>query len=312
MKMLVTGANGFVGSHLLYLLSQKNVEVIAVVRDQHSDVDFIASLPNVRLVYCDMDEIDRLPELVADREVDCCIHLAWAGTTGSSRGDYELQIRNVQNTMRLCEVLPVMQIRRFVGIGTLAEKDVGYYVPMDGASPNLVSNYGIAKLAAHYMTKALCTHLKIEHIWCQLSNSYGVGNETGNFVNFAAKLMLTGGRPAFTAGNQMYDFVNIVDVAKGIYLAALKGKTNRAYFIGSGSQRPLKEYIMAIRDAVDPGMELYLGEVPFNGVCLPDHEFDCSKLTRDTGYQADVSFETGIQETVRWLKESVKKSNGKD
>ena len=295
MKALVTGACGFVGRHLVKVLAENNVDVVAL--DRNAD----ESLP-ARMVQCELDNINRLPRLVQDRDIDCCIHLAWEGATGNLRGDTDIQLKNVKRTMDLCSVLPEMGINRFIGIGTLAEKDVNHYIPTDGATPNKVSCYGVAKLTAHYLSKVVCTQNGIDHIWCQLSNIYGVGDSSNNFVNFASKLMLTGGRLSFTAGEQMYDFVYITDIANAIYLAAKSAKKNTSYYVGSGHQQKLKYFIAQIRDAIDPSLQLHLGEVPFNGVALPDEEFECTKLFEDTGYRAKVSFEAGILKTVAWLK----------
>ena len=299
MTIMVTGAFGFVGKNLLKTLSDNNCKVIAV--DQAVDNRF-PSMQGVKIIQCNLDECERLPLLIEEKNIDCCIHLAWQGANGDQRGNAEMQWMNVRRTINLCKVLPRLGVKRFVGIGTLAEKDADYYIPMDGGMPNSVSCYGAAKLAAQYMSKIVCTQLKIEHIWCQLSNLYGVGDSTANFVNFASKLMLTGQRAAFTAGEQMYDFVYITDIVNGIYKAAKDGKTNTAYYVGSGRPKRLKEYITMIRDAIDPNIPLYFGEITFRGVCLPDKEFDCSKLICDTGYRAEVTFEEGIQKTVSWLK----------
>ena len=302
MKIMVTGASGFVGKHLLRALRDSSCYVIAVNREVD---ERLFSMQDVKIIQCDLDECERLPHLIAEKDIDCCIHLAWQGANGDQRGNAEMQWMNVRRTINLCKVLPQLGVKRFIGIGTLAEKDVSYYVPVDGGMPNPVASYGVAKLAAHYMSKIVCTQLKIEHIWCQLSNLYGVGDCSTNFVNFASKRMLTGQRASFTSGEQMYDFVYITDIVKGICKAAKDGKTNTTYYIGSGQPRRLKEFITVIRDTIDPSIPLYLGEVPFHGVCLPDEEFDCSKLVRDTGYHAEVTFEVGIQKTVASLKQEL-------
>jgi nucleoside-diphosphate-sugar epimerase len=193
-------------------------------------------------------------------------------------------------------------IKRFVGIGTLAEKDIMNYLTEDGAHPTDVSTYGIAKITAHYMMKTQCAKAGVEYIWCCLSNTYGVGNTTNNFVNMACKKMLNGERAAFTSGEQPYDFVYITDVAKALVIAGAQGKADTDYFIGSSQPRKLKDYIITIRDTIDPEIPLYLGEVPFLGIPLPPDALDAAKLTSDTGFKAGVPFETGIRDTVAWLK----------
>ena len=301
-KVIVTGANGFIGSSLLSYLSEQGIQVYAVIKDEQENIDNIKNLNGVKIIYCDLDNIDKLPELITDKDIDTCIHLAWAGSFGDARADYEMQLLNSKYALDMVTVASEMGISRFVGAGTLAEKDVLNYHMDDGATPNAVSIYGIAKLNTQLMTKALCTKLGIEHIWCYLSNTYGVGNTTNNFVNMALRKILNGERAAFTAGTQTYDFVYITDTVRAIYFAARSGKANTGYYLGSGSERQLKEYIEIIRDAIDPDYPLYLGEIPFNGKSLSAEEYSVEKLAKDTGYKALIPFEKGIKLTIDWLK----------
>lgn len=301
-KVLITGANGFIGTALVKELSSNGYKLIAIVKNEEENVDSIKDISGVDIHYCDLSHIEQLPNIVIDRDIDTCIHLAWIGSFGESRADYSLQLENVKYSMNLINALSKMKIKRFVAAGTLAERDVINYHPTDGATPNAVSMYGIAKVTAHYMTKTECTKRDIEHIWCYLSNTYGVGNTTNNFINMASNKMLNKERPSFTLGLQTYDFVYITDTVRAIMFAAEKGKKNTAYYLGSTKERKLSEYILAIRDAIDPSIEVFLGEIPFNGNSLPESEYDTSKLVIDTGYEPKVSFEQGIKKTIAWLK----------
>lgn len=303
-NVIVTGANGFVGTALLKELSKREVAILAVVRNENSQICHIKDIPGVTIVPCDMDDIHHLPDIIPQRGFDACFHLAWEGSYGAARADHAMQLRNVRQTLDMIDVASVLEVRRFIGIGTLAEKDISHYLPCDGATPAAVSIYGIAKLTAHYMTKAQCTKHGMEYVWCSLSNTYGVGNTTNNFVNMASKKMLQGERAAFTAGEQMYDFLYITDAAKGLADAAAHGRPNTDYFVGSTAPQPLKAYICQIRDAIDPQIPLYLGEIPFRGIPLPAQELSTEKLETDTHYTAEVSFEDGIRRTITWLKDT--------
>lgn len=301
-KVIITGANGFIGTELIRQWHNSCSEIYAVIRNESENIEAIVDIENVHIVYCDLSDISNLPKLISERDFDYCVHLAWAGSTGDARGDYSLQLLNVKYACDMVNVAKELSCKRFVGAGTLAELDVQNYSPTDGATPNMVSNYGTAKLTAHYMTKALCTSCGIEHVWVRLSNTYGVGNTTGNFVNFASKVMLSGKPANFTEATQTYDFVYVTDTIKAIIAATEKGKSNNVYFLGSNSERPLKEYIYMIRDAIDPDIQLNLGAIPFNGICLSADKFSGKKLYEDTGFVAEVDFKDGIEKTVAWLK----------
>ncbi len=303
-KAIVTGANGFIGSELVNELTKRGVHVIAVVRSRNSNISRIASLAGVDIVYCDMDDIHNLPDLIHDDDIDVCFHLAWTGSYGEERAYYEMQMRNVSYALHIVDTLAKMGVKRFVGAGTLAEKDVLNYHGEDGAVPNAVSFYGIAKLMAHYMTKTECTKLGLDHVWCYLSNTYAAGSTTNNFVMMACKMMLNGERAAFTSGEQMYDFMYVTDTVRAFYYAAEYGKKNSAYYLGSNKPRKLKDYIFAIRDAINPDIILYLGDIPYYGKPLPAEEYDGDKLYRETGFVPEIEFEEGIRKTVAWLRNS--------
>ena len=281
-KILITGANGFIGTELIRQLSERGKEIYAVIKDVNEDVSALQVCANVKIIYCDLEEIYKLKDIVGKMNFDCCFHLAWIGSYGDARGDYVLQLKNVQYACDVVKVMNQIGCRRFVGAGTLAELDVQNYAPTDGATPNLVSDYGTAKLTAHYMTKAMCSKYGIEHVWVRLSNTYGIGNRTGNFVNYAARIMLEGKPANFTIATQIYDFVYVTDTIRAIIAASEKGKSNCCYYLGSNAERPLREYIYMIRDAIDPTIELHLGAIPFNGICLQAEEFSGKKLFEDT------------------------------
>ena len=301
-NVLVTGANGFIGKCLITKLIADGINVTAVVRKTFDDEECYSG-QRLSVVYCDLGNIESLAaQLDKEPVFDAVYHLAWGGTSGDARADYSVQCNNIKYTLDVIELAARLKIKRFIGAGSMAEWDNLAYLPVDGATPNGVAMYGAAKIAAHYMSKIECNKLGIEHVWGIFSNIYGVGDDNNNFVNFASKIMLDGKRPAFTKGEQNYDFVYISDFVNGLYLMGEKGKNNSEYFIGSGKPRQLKEYVKLIRDAVDKDITLYMGEIPFNGISVEIEKLSIEKMERDTGYQAEVDFETGIAETVKWLR----------
>lgn len=304
-KFLVTGANGFIGTALLDLLSKKGAQIIAVVKEETKQIDYIKKIKGVRIVFCKLEDIAKLSSKVVDRDIDICIHLAWAGSSGETRADYNLQLLNVKYAVDMVRVAHEMGIKRYVGAGTLAEKDVLNYHPIDGSTPNSVSIYGIAKLAMHFMTKAECASLGMDHVWCFLSNTYGIGNNTSNFINIASKTMLEDKPAKFTKGEQMYDFVYVTDTVRAIYAAATKGKAYYSYYLGSTKPRPLKEYIKIIRDTINPDINLQLGAIPYNGIALSNEEFNAEKIVADTGFVPSIPFEDGIKITIDWLRKEI-------
>ncbi len=302
-KVIITGANGFIGSALIKELLSKGYEVCAVIH--HDRKSNLPKNNSLEVVSMDGDEITKLKTKIPTGKYDTFYHFAWKGSTGNDRADYGLQLKNTKWTLDAVDLAAELGCKRFIGAGTIAEHDVNAYSPLDGATPNSVSNYGVAKIAAHYMSKAECNKLGIEHVWTYLSNNFGEGNYTLNFINFAAKTLLTGKPADFTAGEQMYDFLYISDTAQGLRCIGENGKKNMAYYIGSTKPKKLKEFIRIIRDTINPGIALNLGAIPFHGITQPEEIFDCAKLVKHTGYTPQFSFEEGIKKTIPWIKDQI-------
>ena len=118
--------------------------------------------------------------------------------------------------------------------------------------------------------------------------------------------MLRGERPQYTKGDQVWDYIYSKDAARAFRLVAEKGKDGSIYCFGTGKPRLLKDYILAIRDAVNPELEVGLGELPYYPNQVMHLEADISNLTEDTGFVPQYSFEEGIRETVEWARSNSK------
>ena len=300
-KAIVTGATGFLGCQLVQYLLIHGIEVIAIVRDRKRAQKILPQSDELKIIEKQLVELTE--EDLNGEEADVLFHLAWEGSTGKERADLLLQEQNVINSILAVRFAKKTGCKKFVGAGTLAEKDILAYLPLDEATPNPVSSYGVAKFNAHLQTKIECNVLGVDHVWAVISNTYGPGNYTNNFVNFATKKMLSGGRCEFTSGEQFYDFVNVTDTVTGLYLSGEYGRKNCEYYLGSGEARKLKDFIELIHEKVGNNSQLDLGAIPFNGVSQPIEFFDISKSKEHLGYLPKVKFCDGILDTIRWLKE---------
>ncbi|MCQ2558611.1 MAG: NAD(P)-dependent oxidoreductase [Oscillospiraceae bacterium] len=302
-KAIVTGANGFVGSALCRQLSLAGVSVIAVVRNAGANIDKIRDLPGLSLVCCDLSEISQLPQRISDRDVDAFFHLAWVGSAGPLRGDYQVQLSNAHSACDAVKACADLGCKRFVFASSIMEYEIEAAMKTDD-TPGINTLYSIAKIAADYMARAVAGSLGVDFIRAVISNIYGPGETSPRLINTSLRKLLSGQHCAFSAGEQMYDFIYITDAAQTFVEIAQKGLPNRTYYIGSQQPRPLKEFLREMRDQVDPSIAIGLGELPFNGVSLTYQEFDIHAVKNDTGFVPQVSFAQGIQNTIHWLKEN--------
>lgn len=302
-KAIVTGANGFIGTALCKELSRQGISVIAVVRNKEENISSIESLDGLRIVYSDLSEFRNLHEVISDRDVDVLYHLAWVGSAGPLRGNAEVQFKNIKYTCDTAEACSKMNCKRFVFASSIMEYEIEAVMSTD-ATPGINTLYSSAKVSADYMARTIAGSLGIDYIRAVISNIYGPGELSPRLVNTSIRKMLNGEHCAFSAGEQIYDFIYIDDAARTFIAIAEKGVANRTYYIGSQNPKPLKEFLCELRDQVDPNIEIGLGEIPFNGVSLKYNEFNIHAVKEDTGFVPKVSFADGIQNTIKWIKEN--------
>lgn len=301
-KALVTGANGFVGSALVRDLIANNVEVIALDREGCNN-----NIPDgVRFVPHELAQSVKLPELIADRDIDVFYHFAWVGSAGPARADTALQLNNAQWTIECLRAAKEMNCGKFVSAGSIMEHETMAAAYRQGNKPGLGYIYGSGKLVAHTMCMSVAADIGIDLCWAKITNAYGAGELSPRFVNTTIRKIINNEPLQFTSGTQNYDFVYIDDVARAFRLIGENGKPFCHYLIGSSNAKPLREFVLEMKAALAPEKEFVFGDVPFTGVNMPLSDFDCSVTEQDTGFKAKISFGEGVKRTMEWLKEQEK------
>ena len=301
-KALVTGANGFIGSALVKELLANDIEVIAL--DREGADGNIPTNDKVRFIPFDLSSLSDVTPVLTELKPDIYYHLAWFGMNGASRSDAAIQLKNVEWTIEALRQSAEIGCKRFVGAGSIMEYETQAAVFSQGNRPGGAYSYGAAKLAAHTFCMVEAQKLGIEIVWAEITNAYGVGENSPRLINSTLRKIIAGETPEFTSGVQNYDFVYIDDTARAFRLIGENGKPFCHYLIGSSKAKPLKEFILEIQRTVSPDKEFIFGNVPFTGVDLPLETFDCSLTEKDTGFKAEIAFEDGIRRTMDWLKQS--------
>lgn len=301
-KVIVTGANGFVGTAVCKELYEQGIEVIAIMRHPNAIINSIEKDKGIRIVYAELSDFRSLAQLIPDRDIDVLYHFAWSGSAGTLRGDADVQMNNVKYTCDTVKACADLGCKRFVFASSIMEYEIEAIMATN-ATPGINTLYSSAKVAADYMARTIAGSLDVDYVRAVITNIYGPGELSPRLVNTSLRKMLSGEHCAFTDGEQMYDFVYITDAAKAFAAIGGKGKNNRTYYIGSQEPKPLKEFLLTMRDCVNPDIEIGLGELPFNGVSLTYREFNINAVKEDTGFIPEVAFKDGINNTIAWLRE---------
>ena len=297
-KVIVTGANGFVGGALIKELVTHGIQVLALDLEGHKDNLTESEL--VSFYPFSLENVQQLKDTVTDKDYDTFYHLAWSGSAGSARANTELQLKNAQWTIDCLRLAKEIGCSRFVDAGSIMEHETIKAAFKQESRPGLDYIYGSGKLVAHTMAKSVAADIGIDLVWAMITNAYGVGERSPRLVNTTIRKCIYREAPRFTAGTQNYDFVYIDDVARAFRLIGENGKPFCEYLIGSSHAKPLKEFLLEMKEAIAPDIDFIFGDIPFTGVNQPLEDFDCSKTEQDTGFIAQISFAEGCRRTRDW------------
>ena len=286
---------------LIRKLVSEDYRVIAVARPNSRRINNVPKSELIKVVECDLADMATLPEKIGEK-CDLFFHFAWDATYGAARNNMALQTDNIKATVEAAEAAKALGCSVFLGAGSQAEygRCEARMTPTTPTRPE--TGYGIAKLCAGSMSRVICQSAGMKHVWCRIFSTYGPYDGEQTMVMSGILKMLKGERPSYTKGEQLWDYLYCDDAAEAFFLAATKGKSGSVYCVASGATAYLKDYILAIRDAIDPKIEVGIGEIDYYENQVMYLSGDVSSLTADTGFTPKYTFEKGIKETVEWVR----------
>jgi nucleoside-diphosphate-sugar epimerase len=319
MKVLLTGANGFLGSHVLDDLLESGFEVAVLLR-QTSDTRFIDRHSGVSVFYGSLSDSAALAK--AMEGVDAAVHCA--GKTKALR-DHEYFDVNRDGTSRVVDAASSCRpaLRRFVLVSSLAAAGPGVVdrPARETDPPQPVSLYGRSKLAGEETVKRLGSVP-----WTILRPGAIYGPRDMDFLN-AFRMVRRGLAPTPGSGKQMISFVFVRDVAVAVRECLTRGESaGKIYNVAAEPPCSTSDLLRAVarvmkkrvRTFAVPAPVLYVACVVQDGLSRltrrphilgrqkwPEFRaagWVCSvdRIREDLGFSAGTSLEAGLAETAGW------------
>lgn len=300
MKVIVTGASGFIGASLLKDCLKAGHEAICLKRP-NSDLRRVAG-ESFRTIDFTDDAGSLAPEdeaALAAAAPDAMIHLAWRGVGNQDRNDL-MQIENIALTTGLARLAARLGARRFIGLGSQAEYGpcAGRIAEDQPLAPTTL--YGATKASAYLLSKTLCEQAGVAFSWIRVFSTYGPDDEPYWMIPSLIRSLSSQGYYAMTPGEQRWDYCHVRDAARAVRLVSELEEGAGAVNLGSGASAPIRFFAEKIRDLVNPAATLGFGDISYRPDQVMRLEADTDKLTRLTGWRPEVALEDGLRETVDW------------
>ena len=312
MKALVTGAAGFIGSHLSAALLERGTPVVGIdcftdyypraIKEANLAVN--AGTPAFTFVEGAIQETD------LDRLLNGVTHVfhlaAQAGVRKSWGRDFTAYTsNNVDASQHLLEACVGKPVEKFVYASSSSLYGDAVIMPVrEDALPRPLSPYGVTKLAAEHLCSLYWANHKVPTTSVRYFTVYGPRQRPDMaFHRFITSALLQHPITIYGDGNQTRDFTFVSDAVAATIAAGDRGVPGRAYNVGGGSRVSVND-VLAILGRL-AGQPLTVSREGAQKGDVRDTSADTSLAKRDLGFAPAVSIEQGLEAEYRWLSSTI-------
>jgi dTDP-glucose 4,6-dehydratase len=310
-RLLVTGAAGFIGSNFVRYWLERHPGDHVVALDLLTYAGDPRNLDGlgVRLVEADIGDLDLAERVLAEEQIDTVVNFAAESHNSLAVLDPSRFFRtNALGTQTLLEAARRHELGRFHHVSTCevygdlaldSDDAFGEESPYRPRTP-----YNASKAAADHAVRAYFHTFALPVTITNCANNYG----PRQFPEKVIPLFLTNAfddreLPLYASTQNRREWLHVDDHCRAIELVLERGREGETYNVGSGVERSIAE----IADLV---LEL-TGKPASLKTIVPDrpgHDrrylLDSSKLRRELGWEPEISFEAGMRSTVEWYREN--------
>ncbi|WP_226682721.1 NAD-dependent epimerase/dehydratase family protein [Sutcliffiella horikoshii] len=300
-KLLITGANGFIGKHILEKLRNKDYEVHAITS---RDISAIPTGDKVIWHNVDLLNSNKMEEIMKNIKPSILLHLAWIVTPEN----YKESIMNIEwilASMKLLRLFNKYGGKKVVISGTCAEYDTSTFVCIENSTPLKPSTlYAKSKCALRTIAEEYCKKENISLVWGRVFYVYGPEENINRLVPYVTSSLLNNKIANCTHGLQVLDYLYVKDVAEA-FIAILENNITGEVNIGSGKPILLKDLIYQIGYQLNKPHLIKLSnkfpDKPHENIIVAD----IYKIQESTGWHPTTTLDEGLDHTIRWWKEQV-------
>jgi nucleoside-diphosphate-sugar epimerase len=297
-RVLLTGANGFIGRHALAQLLQEGFDVHAVSTQQQ-----FAQHPSLHWHQINLLDAVKAKRLVAQVRPEQLLHLAWCAKPGSYWTSPE-NLQWVRASLDLLEAFTVQGGKHAVLVGSCAEYDWRYGYCREDITPLLPATvYGRCKNATRELVEVFSQVHGLPIAWGRIFNAYGPYEAPQRLVPAVLNALIRGKAAACTHGEQVRDFLHAADVASAL-ITLLQAQATGSFNIASGQPVRLRDVVEHLARRLDAIGLLQFGALEVSADDPPLLLADNQRLLA-LGWRARFDLVNGLDNALAWWRERV-------
>ncbi len=312
-KILVSGAGGFIGSHLTEYLIEQGHKVRAFVRYNSCNfwgwLEKSKYIDNIEIYSGDIRDYDSVYESI--KGIDYVFHLAaLIGIPYSYHSPLAYIKTNIEGTYNILQAARELKIKRVVHISTSEVYGTAQYVPIDEKHPiNPQSPYAASKASADYLAKSFYLSFDLPVIIVRPFNTFGPRQSARAVIPTIISQALSG-KEEIELGNlnSSRDFSYVLDTVEGIYKIGLHSDTlGEVVNIGTGRDISVRDLVTLISKLTEADLKARVDSKRIRPEKSEVQRLICdySKAHNLTGWKPRYTLEEGLEKTIAWFKENL-------
>jgi nucleoside-diphosphate-sugar epimerase len=315
-KVLITGATGFIGSHLTQRLISEGFEV-GILKRENSDVWRIKTLLDKIVVYdVDLRDTQEVSKAVSHFRSDAIFHLATYYAVDHRPQEVSLMVdTNVLGTLNLLEASKESAVKLFVNTSSCFVYNESENKLRENDDLNPLNLYALTKIQAEQACTFYAEKYGLKAITFRIFPPYGPADHERRLIPYVIKSLFEGERLKMTTGEQRWDFVYVGDIIEA-YLKILNmpdlPTKYEIFNIGTGNAVSVREVVTRIKAIMGGELEPEWGANPHR---KNEVWFTCADIGKTESFlrwKPKIQIlDTGLEFTVDWYKHLWEKGKGR-
>jgi len=313
LKILVTGAAGFIGSNFVRMITSGQLQGISGVKvlDKLTYAGVKENLkpaeifPSYQFIQGDICDPAQVSELISD--VDAVVNFAAESHVDRSiSGAADFVQTNIVGVRILLEAIMASGRKtRFLQVSTdevYGSIEEGSWTEKWPLLPN--SPYSASKASGELLARSYNRTHGMDIVITRCSNNYGTHHFPEKLIPLFITNLIEGKKvPVYGTGDNVRDWLHVDDHCRGVFSVLMNGRSGEVYNIGGGRELTNNEITILILEAMGAD-ESFIEYVEDRKGHDLRYSVDWTKINRELGYEPKVNFEVGLRETIQWYRDN--------